>query len=88
MAFHDIAFAGEPQSFRPHRQGTKKRDVAQHFVSRKVSVIVSESPDNGMLVLAPPAFDGFERRAARAVEKVVKKAEGKWIHVALRPFHA
>jgi hypothetical protein len=86
MAFHDVAFAEEPQSFGPHRQGTKKRHVARHFVSRKVGVFVSQGPDNGMFVLAPPAFDSFERRAAGAVEKVVKKAERKWIHVAQPPF--
>ena len=63
-----------------HRQRAKQCDVSRNFISRKVGMLTRQTANNGMLVLAPPAFDGLERRATRAVEIVVEKAEGKWIH--------
>jgi hypothetical protein len=72
VAFHDVAFAGESQPMGPHRQRAKERDATCHLVSRKVGMLMRKTAQHGMLVLAPPAFVGFERRATRAVKEVVE----------------
>ena len=71
VPFHNIAFSGESLALGPHRQSAQERDTPCHFVSQKIGMLMRKISQHGMLILLPPAFDGFESRTSRAVKKIV-----------------
>jgi hypothetical protein len=58
VAFNDSHLPDRPP-FRLHRQRAK--GASRNFISRKIGTLMRQTADNGMLVLAPPAFDGLKR---------------------------
>jgi hypothetical protein len=70
-----LPFKAEP--FGPDRQRAQQRDAFGDFVPGQIGVFVDEVAALGVLIeFGTPALDDFQRRPARAVEKIVEQRDG------------
>ena len=83
MDFHNVALAGESETFRPDRERAQQGNALGDFIAGKVGVLVREVAADGVLVFLAMTFDRLQRRAPRAVEEVVEETQWNRIDHAL-----
>ena len=84
MPLDHVTFAGQTEPVGEDGQRAKERHVFGDFITRQVGVFMDNVAADSVHIFRAPAFNDFQPRPARAVEKVIQQGERQ--HLLRRRF--